>query len=47
MKKTLLASTIGLFLGVGAAQAEVTLYDYKEGTSAYEDAYVAGGLDFP
>ncbi|MFZ1388151.1 MAG: DUF481 domain-containing protein [Thiolinea sp.] len=46
MKKTILASTIGLFLGVGAAQAEVTLYDYKEGTSAYEDAYVAGSLDF-
>ncbi|MFI0400781.1 MAG: hypothetical protein ACH34X_16965 [Thiolinea sp.] len=46
MKKTILASTIGLFLGVGAAQAEVTLYDYKEGTSAYEDAYVAGALDF-
>lgn len=46
MKKTILASTIGLFLGMGAAQAEVTLYDYKEGTSAYEDAYVAGSLDF-
>lgn len=46
MKKTILASTISLFLGVGAAQAEVTLYDYKEGTSAYEDAYVAGALDF-
>lgn len=46
MKKTILASTIGLFLGVSAAQAEVTLYDYKEGTSAYEDAYVAGALDF-
>lgn len=46
MKKTILASTIGLFLGMGAAQAEVTLYDYKEGTSAYEDAYVAGALDF-
>ncbi|WP_298610681.1 DUF481 domain-containing protein [uncultured Thiothrix sp.] len=46
MKKTILASTIGLFLGVGAAQAEVTLYDYKEGTSAYEDAYVTGALDF-
>lgn len=46
MKKTILASTIGLFLGVGAAQAEVTLYDYKEGSSAYEDAYVAGDLDF-
>ncbi|TXH69288.1 MAG: DUF481 domain-containing protein [Thiothrix sp.] len=45
MKKTILASTIGLFLGVSAAQAEVTLYDYKEGTSAYEDAYVAGSLD--
>lgn len=46
MKKTILASTIGLFLGMGAAQAEVTLYDYQEGTSAYEDAYVAGALDF-
>lgn len=46
MKKTILASTIGLFLGMGAAQAEVTLYDYKEGTSAYEDAYVAGSMDF-
>jgi hypothetical protein len=45
MKKTVLASTIGLFLGMGAAQAEVTLYDYQEGTSAYEDAYVSGNLD--
>ena len=44
MKKTILASTIGLFL-MGTAQAEVTLFDYKEGTSAYEDAYVSGSLD--
>ncbi|HPQ96694.1 MAG: DUF481 domain-containing protein [Thiothrix sp.] len=43
MKKRMISFAVATVLA-SAAQAEVTLYDYKEGTSAYEEAYVNGGL---
>ncbi|MEZ5478908.1 MAG: DUF481 domain-containing protein [Thiolinea sp.] len=46
MKKTLLALTVGTALsGLSVAQAEVTLFDYTEATSAYEEAYATGDLN--
>lgn len=44
MKKQILATLVASAL-MGVAQAEVTLYDYEEGTSAFEEAYVNGSLD--
>lgn len=42
--KTKLAAAVSVALlsASGAALAEVTLYDYTEATSAYEDAYLSG-----
>jgi len=36
------ALSVALFAVTGTASAEVTLYDYTEATSAYQDAYVTG-----
>ncbi|MGB1008571.1 MAG: hypothetical protein ACPGVP_02550, partial [Thiolinea sp.] len=46
MKKNYLATVVcGALLGPSLVQAEVTLYDYQEASSAYEDAYVSGDLN--
>ncbi|PIE42786.1 MAG: hypothetical protein CSA50_08625 [Gammaproteobacteria bacterium] len=46
MKHSILSSSIALVIGSSATLASaVTLYDYKEATSAYEDAYVNGQFD--
>ncbi|HHC74271.1 MAG TPA: DUF481 domain-containing protein [Thiothrix sp.] len=49
MKKKTLNYTIGLILANGviaSAHAEnITLYDYTEATSAYEEAYIGGNLN--
>ncbi len=46
MKRQILSSSIAMAIASTAAMAaEVTLYDYKEATSAYEDAYINGALD--
>ncbi len=43
MKHSILSSSIALVVSTGATFASaVTLYDYKEATSAYEDAYING-----
>lgn len=39
------AVSIALFTVAGSATAEVTLYDYTEASSAYEDAYVDGSFN--
>ena len=45
MKKSILAVLVsGLAGAVSSAQAEVTLFDYKEASSAYEEAYVNGSM---
>ncbi len=45
MKKQILALSISTaLLGMSAAQAEVTLFDYQEASSSYEEAYVAGNV---
>ena len=38
------AVSIALLSVAGSATAEVTLYDYTEATSAYEDAYLTGSF---
>lgn len=46
MKKRYLASVVcSALMGSGLAQAQVTLFDYQEASSAYEDAYVSGDLN--
>ncbi|MEZ5537672.1 MAG: DUF481 domain-containing protein [Thiolinea sp.] len=46
MKKTIIALSVFSALStISAAQAEVSLFDYAEPTSAYEDAYVYGDLN--
>lgn len=45
MKKRILNTLIvGIIGTVGSAQAEVTLFDYQEASSAYEEAYVNGSF---
>lgn len=47
-KKTILSSAITLAFAISLAtpvMAEPSLFDYKEATSSYEDAYVAGSFD--
>ena len=39
------AVSTALLTLAGSASAEVTLYDYTEATSAYEDAYLSGNLN--
>lgn len=46
MKHRILSSSIAMAIGSSATlAAEVTLYDYEEATSAYEDAYINGQFD--
>lgn len=46
MKKNIIAlSVFGALSAVSVAQAEVTLFDYAEPTSSFEDAYVSGDLN--
>lgn len=46
MQKSYLATAISaVLLGAGMAHAEVTLFDYQEANSSYEDAYVSGDLN--
>ncbi|PID50491.1 MAG: hypothetical protein CR991_01280 [Proteobacteria bacterium] len=46
MKKQMLVLSIAAALsGISVAQAEVTLFDYQEASSAYEEAYVTGSLN--
>ena len=45
MKKSILPLSVLLGLGMHSAQAEVTLFDYVEGNSAYEEAYVSGDMN--
>lgn len=45
MKKAVLFTIVsGVLTTQGVAQAEVTLFDYQEASSAYEEAYVNGNL---
>lgn len=44
MKRQLLSTSITVAIA-SIANAEVTLYDYQEATSAYEDAYISGAFD--
>lgn len=46
MKKNIIAlSVFSALSAASVAQAQVTLFDYAEPTSAYEDAYVYGDLN--
>jgi len=46
MKKQILAlSVAAIFSGISVAQAEVTLFDYQEATSNYEEAYINGSFN--
>ncbi len=46
MKKQMLVLSIAAALGgISVAKAEVTLFDYQEASSAYEEAYVTGSLN--
>ncbi len=46
MKKTLTALTVGsALLSLASTSQAVSLYDYDQATSAYEDAYVSGQFD--
>lgn len=42
MNKLATAISVSLIAASGPSVAEVTLYDYTEATSAYEDAYISG-----
>lgn len=44
MKKRILSVLVPGLMAVGSAQAEVTLFDFQEASSAYEEAYVNGSL---
>ena len=44
MKKQILPVVIASLIASNLAYAEVTLFDYEEASSAYEEAYVNGGL---
>ena len=39
------AMSVALFAVAGTASAEVTLYDYTEASSAYEDAGLTGSFN--
>ena len=46
MKKTLIALTVGsALMAIATTSQAVSLYDYDQPTSAYEDAYVSGQFD--
>ncbi|MEZ5476128.1 MAG: hypothetical protein R3E95_01085 [Thiolinea sp.] len=46
MKKSILTlSVLSALAGLSVAQAEVTLFDYTEGSSSYEEAYVSGDMN--
>ena len=46
MKKTLIALTVGsALMSIATTGQAVSLYDYDQPTSAYEDAYVSGQFD--
>ena len=46
MKKTLIALTVGsALMAITTTSQAVSLYDYDQPTSAYEDAYVSGQFD--